>query len=160
MRSLARHAKLASVQLGLTYIEVLIATVLIATALVPAMEALHTGILGTQIYQSISAEHYATTAKMEELLAEQHGALVSAAAAAGDESTPSSYSDAPATPNRRLIFLGLYDADNADGDNDLFTVLDPNLDGDNDPFTGFSGLVWLRVEVEGSVTVLESLSAP
>jgi len=147
-------------QNGLTYIEVLIAIAIIAVALVPALEALHTGMLGTEIYQSSSTEHYAATAVMEELLAEQHGALVSAAAVAGDESTPSSYSDAPATPNRRLVYLGLYDADNADGDNNLFTVLDPNLDGDNNPYTGFTGLVWLRVQVEGSASALESLSAP
>lgn len=145
---------------GLTYVEVLIATSLIAVALVPALEALHTGLLGTEIYQSTSTEHYAATAKMEELLAEPYGALVSAAATAGDQLTQSNYSDAPATLNRRLVFLGLYDADNADGDNDLFTVLDSNLDGDNDPFTGFAGLVWVRVEIEGSVTALESLSAP
>jgi hypothetical protein len=146
-------------QSGLTYVEVLIATVIIVVALVPALEALHTGMLGTQIYTSSSTGHYAATAKMEELLAEQYSALVLAAAAAGDQLTPSSYSDAPATPNRRLVFLGLYDADNADGDNDLFTVLDPNLDGDNNPFTGFTGLVWIRVEVEGSAVALESLSA-
>ena len=160
MNDPANHSRTGQCQSGLTYIEVLIAIVLIAVALVPALEALHTGMLGTEIYQATSAEHYAATAKMEELLAEQHGALLSAAAAAGDSLTPSSYSDAPATPNRRLVFLGLYDADNADGDNNLFTVLDPNLDGDNDPFTGFAGLVWLRVEVEGSITAFESLSAP
>jgi len=154
-QSLAR-----SRQIGLTYIEVLIAMVLIALALIPALDALSTGMLGTTIYRSSSAEHYAATSIMEELLAEQHGVLVSAAAAAGDQLTPSSYSDAPATPNRRLVFLGLYDADNADGDNNLFTVLDPNFDGDNDPFTGFTGLVWVRVEIEGSITAFESLSAP
>ena len=134
--------------------------VIIVVALVPALEALHTGMLGTQIYQSSSTAHYGATARMVELLAEQYGALVSAAAAAGDQLTPSSYSDAPATPERRLVFLGLYDADNADGDNDWFTVADPNLDGDNDPFTGFTGLVWVRVEVERSAAAHESLSAP
>lgn len=147
-------------QSGLTYVEVLIATVIIVVALVPALDALHTEMLGTQIYRSSSTEHYAAAARMEELLAEQYGALVSAAAAAGDQLTPSSYSDAPATPNRRLVFLGLYDADNADGDNDSFTVPDPNLDGDNDPFTGFNGLVWVRVAIDGSAATLESLSAP
>ena len=70
-------------QHGLTYIEVLIAVFVIVVALVPALEALHTGMLGTEIYQSTSAEHYAATAKMEELLTEQHSALIAAAAAAG-----------------------------------------------------------------------------
>jgi len=155
----ARHSRVTQRQTGLTYVEVLIAMVLIAVALVPGLQALQTGMTGTQIYQSSTTEHYAALAKMEELLAEQHASLVAAAAAAGDQLTPSSYSDAPATPDRRLVYLGLYDADNADGDNNLFTVLDPNFDDDNDPFTGFTGLVWIHVEVEGSAASLESLSA-
>ena len=147
-------------QSGLTYVEVLIAMVIIVVALVPALEALHTGMLGTAVYQSSTSQHFAITARMEEVLAEQHGALVAAAAIAGSPSTPSSYSDPAATRDRRLVYLGLYDADNLDGDNDIFTVLDPNLDGDNDPYTGFTGLVWVRVELEGSVTAFESLVAP
>lgn len=146
-------------QVGLTYVEVMIAVVIIAAALVPALEALHTGMLGTEIYQSSSAEHYSATGKMEELLAEPYAALLAAAASAGDETTVSGYSDAPATPDRRLVYLSRFDADNADGDNNPFTVPDPNLDGDNDPFTGYSGLIWLRVKIEGSAAALESLSA-
>ena len=146
-------------QRGLTYVEVLIAMAIIAVALVPALEALHTGMLGTQIYQSSTSQHFAVTARMEEMLAEQHGALVAAAAIAGGPSTPSSYSDPAATPNRRLVYLSLYDADNLDSDNNEFTVLDPNLDGDNDPYTNFDGLVWVRVEIEGSVNAFESLVA-
>lgn len=146
-------------QSGLTYVEVLIATAIIAMALVPALEALHTMMLGTEIFQSSSEEHYVAVSRMEELLAESHGSLVAAAALAGSPSTPSSYSDPVATPARRLVYLGLYDADNLDGDNNVFTVLDPNVDGDNDPYTGFTGLVWVRVEVEGSVNAFESLAA-
>ena len=146
-------------QNGLTYVEVLIAMAIIAVALVPALEALHTGMIGTQIYQSSSSQHYSVTARMGEILAEQHGSLVAAAALAGDPATPSNYSDPAATPDRRLVYLGLYDADNLDGDNNVFTVLDPNLDGDNDPYTGFTGLVWVRVELEGSVIAFESLAA-
>jgi len=158
VKKLVCHSLILQRQAGLTYVEVLIAMVLIAVALVPGLQALQTGMTGTQVYQSSTTEHYAATAKMEEMLAEQHGALVAAAAAAGDELTPSSYSDAFGTSDRRLVYLGLYDADNDDGDSNLFTVLDPNLDGDNDPFTGFTGLVWIHVEVEGSAASLESLS--
>ena len=57
------------------------------------------------------------------------------------------------------MFIALYDADNSDGDGDVFTVLDPNADKDNDPYTGYEGLLWVRVDVEGSVTSLESLTA-
>ena len=146
-------------QRGLTYVEVLIAMAIIAVALVPALEALHTGMLGTAVLQSSSSQHYAATARMEEVLAEQHGALVTAAALAGTPTTPSIYSDPVASTDRRIVFVALYDADNLDGDDNVFTVLDPNLDGDNDPFTGFTGLIWVRVEVEGSTTAFESLVA-
>lgn len=149
----------AAFQTGLTYVEVLIATIIIALALVPAMEALHTGMLGNEVYQASTAEHYAALSKMEELLAEPRATLLAAAAVAGDTVTPTSYSDAAGAPGRRLVFIGLYDTDNADADNDVFTVPDPNLDGDNDLFTGFAGLLWVRVEIENSIIYLESLSA-
>lgn len=154
------HSHSISRQAGLTYVEVLVAATILALALVPALEALHTGMLGNEVYQISTAEHYAALSKMEELLAEPQATLILAAAVAGDQSTPTSYSDAPGTPVRRLVFLGLYDADNADADNNVFTVLDPNLDGDSNIFTGYTGLVWVRVEVGGSITYLESLSAP
>jgi hypothetical protein len=147
-------------QSGLTYIEVIIAAALMTMALLPAMNALYTGLHGSDVYASASTEHYAALAKIEEVLAEPQSLLIAAAAAAGGNSTPSSYSDAASTPVRRLVYLALYDADDADGDGDVFTVPDPNLDGDNNPYTGYSGLLWVRVEVEGSVTSLESLTAP
>lgn len=146
-------------QSGLTYVEVLIASVLIMIALVPAVEALHTGMLGSKVLDTTSSEHYAALARMEEVLAEPYGTLIGAAAAAGSQSTPSSYSDAAGPPDRRLVFIALYDADDADGDGDVFTALDPNLDGDSNPYTGYEQLLWVRVEVEGSITALESLVA-
>lgn len=146
-------------QIGLTYVEVLVAAALIAIALLPAMDALYTGMMGSDVYQASANQHYATLAKIEDVLAESYGTLTSAAAAAGSESTPSSYSDAAGLPDRRLVFIALYDADNADGDGDVFTVPDPNADGDNNSYTGYTGLLWVRVEVEGSITFLESLVA-
>lgn len=146
-------------QFGLTYIEVMIAAALMSIALVPAIEALHTGMLAGNVLQSSTDEHYAVLARMEEVLAEPFGTLTSAAAATGSQSIPSSYSDAAGPPNRRLVYLALYDAENADGDNDEFTVLDPNLDGDNNPFTGYTGLLWVRVEVQASATSLITLAA-
>lgn len=148
-------------QSGLTYIEVMIAALLISIALVPAIDALYTGTLASNVYTTSSAEHYAALAKMEELLAEPQALLITAAAAAGNETTPSTYySDAAGIPNRRLVYVALYDADDGDGDGNVFTVPDPNLDGDNDPYTGYTDLLWVRVEVEGSVTSFESLAAP
>lgn len=147
-------------QAGLTLVEVLVAAVLLMAMLVPAMEALRTGMLGNEVLHSTSGEHYAVLSRMEEVLAEPFGTLTSAAAAAGSESTPSSYSDAAGPPDRRLVYVALYDATNADGDGNVFTVLDPDLDGDSNPYTGYTDLLWVRVEVEGSITTLESLVAP
>ena len=155
MRPRSYHTR----QSGVTYIEVMVAAVLIMIALIPAVDALRTGMLGSEILESSSSEHYAVLARMEEVLAEPFGTLTSAASAAGSQSTPSIYSDAVGPPDRRLVFIALYDADNADGDGDVFTVLDPNLDGDNNPYTGYTGLLWVRTEVEGSITSLESLVA-
>lgn len=146
-------------QSGLTYIEVVIAAALIAIALLPAMDALYTGVHGSGVLQSSSSEHYAVLAKMEAVLAEPFTTLTSAAGTAGSQSVPSSYSDAAGPPDRRVVFVALYDADNADGDGDVFTVLDPNLDGDNNPYTNYTGLLWVHVAAEGSVTSLESLVA-
>lgn len=138
----------------------MIAVVLLVLALVPAVDALHSGVLGRQVLETTSSEHYAVLSLMEEVLAEPFATLTSAAATAGDQSTPTSFSDAAGPPDRRLVFIALYDANDADGDGDVFTVPDPDLDGDSDPFTGYSGLLWVRAEVEGSVTSLDSLVAP
>lgn len=146
-------------QSGLTYIEVMVAAALLAIALLPAMDALYTGMLGSDVYESSSKQHYATLALMEEVLAESHGTLTIAAAAAGSQSTPSSYSDASGLSDRRLVFIALYDADDEDGDGKPFTVLDPDVDKDSNPYTGYTGVLWVRVEVEGSITALESLVA-
>ena len=86
--------------------------------------------------------------------------LVTAAGAAGNYKTPTGYSDAAGSSQRRVVFIGLYDADDRDGDGNPFTVPDPNLDGDNDLYTGYVGPLWLRVEIEGSVTAFETLTAP
>lgn len=147
-------------QSGLTYVEVMIATAIIAVALVPAIEALHTSLLGAEVYESSTAEHYAALSKMEEVLSEPHSALIVAAAESGKAIIRSSYSDAPGTPIRNLVFLSLYDTENKDSDGNVFTVADPNLDGDDDPYTNYTGLIWVRVKVDGSITHLESLSAP
>lgn len=131
-------------QEGLSYLEVLVATVLVALSLVPALEALQIGILGGGIHESRVSLHYHLASKLEEVLAEPFANLAAEALAAGGN--PTSYSDAPGVPNRRLVFLAGYD-----GDDD---------DGDGDPFTGAdSGLLWLRVEIEATSHALETLAS-
>ena len=147
-------------QSGLTYVEVLIAAVLIAVALVPATQALRTGMLSADVHSSVVEQHYAVRARIEEVLAEPHPTLTSAASVAGDYKTPTSYSDAAGTPDRVIVYVALFDANDDDKDGNGFTVPDPNADGDNNPYTGYSGPLWVRAEVEGSIVGLETLTAP
>ena len=133
-------------QHGGSYIEVLVAAALVTVTLVPAMQALRTSSVGAAVHGESVALHYRVLGRMEEMLAEPFASLETEAQATGDPSTPTSYSDAGGTPNRRLVFLSPYDGDNADADDDPFTGTD-------------DGLIWVRVEIEGTVQALESLSS-
>ena len=138
---------------GFYYVEVLVTALLIAVALVPAMNALQAGIRSGGIHETLVTQQYHRVGKMEELQSEPFNSLLAAAAAAGDKNTLSSYSDAPGTANRRLVYLALYDADA-----DPFNVADPDTDGDNNAYTGSTAnLIWLRVETEGTSQGLETL---
>lgn len=137
-------------QIGLSYIEVLVASVLIAVSLVPALEALQPGIQGSQIHEDNNEDHYQLVAKMEEVLAEPYIDIQAAALLAASPSTASSYSDTVTLHDGRQIsrsvFLSHYDADNADAD--------------NDPFTGTEvDLIWIKVVIDNSHHALQSLRA-
>jgi len=147
-----------SKMLGFTYVGVMVAAVLIAVALVPAMQALQTGIMGTAIGQDITDQHYKRQQKLAELQAEPFASLLAAAKLAGNKTTATAtpyYSDAGGTANRNLVYLALYDADA-----DPFTITDPNTDGDSDLYTGSTAnLLWLRVETEATGQGIETLVA-
>ena len=133
---------------GFSYVEVLIAVVLIVVALVPALDALIPGVAGSGIHETLAEDHYQLTGRLEQVLVEPYGQLNSAANAAGSPTTPTTYSDVFTYPNGRQItrnvFLSRYDADNADADNDHFTGTD-------------DGLLWVRVAIAGTGMVIESL---
>jgi len=130
---------------GLTYVEVLIATVLMVVALVPAIDALRPAIQGSGIHQSETVLHYHLTATLEDVLAAPFDSLDADAQALGDPTVSSAlFSDTAGSADRRLVFLSRYDADNADGDNDQFTGTD-------------EGLIWVRVVVETTSHALETL---
>ncbi len=131
-------------QTGFSYVEVLVAVTLLAVALVPAMDALQTGLLGASVHERLAAQHYRAAGRLEELLAQPYGALDAAALAAASATTPSSYSDAVGVADRRLVYLARYDIDNADADGNRFTG-------------GDEGIVWVRVAIEGSDVALDSL---
>ncbi len=129
-------------QSGFSYIEVLIAAVLILISLGPMMDALRNATRGA--HEDASTQNLHLTAMLEELLNEPFSSLEAAAIAAGNETVASSYSDLGGATNRRLVYLSLYDGDNADTDNDPFTGVDPDL-------------MWVRTEIEGTLTSIETL---
>lgn len=132
---------------GLTYVEVLIATVLMVVALVPAIDALRPAIQGSGIHASETVLHYHLTAALEDVLAAPFDSLDAEAQALGDPTVSSTlFSDTAGSADRRLVYLSRYDADNADGDNDGFTGTD-------------EGLIWVRVEVETTSHALETLAS-
>ena len=130
-------------QRGLSLIEVLVAVILLTLLLVPALHALHTGFAGSEIHADYARNHYRLVSRLETILSESYASLEAAAAG---ETTPSSYSDAPGPPDRILVYVAAYDADNADADNDPFTGTDPDL-------------LWVRVVIDGSVHDLAALTA-
>ncbi len=140
VRPAASRARI-SAQSGLSYIEVLIATILVAVSLVPAVEALRGGIFGASLHQDAAANHYELKAKMEEVLAEPYALLDAAALAAGTEKTPTSYSDPSGSSKRRLVFLSRYDPSTQG-----FITID-------------SGVLWVHVRFESRAGELETLTA-
>jgi len=131
-------------QRGWSYVEVLVATVLLALALAPALEAMQTALLGAAIHEEHAIHQQRMSARMEQLLTQPFSDLDAAAAAAGSEAVPTSYSDSAGTKGRRLVFVSRYDGDNEDGDDKPFTGTD-------------AGLLWLKVEIENTVIALETL---
>jgi len=129
---------------GLTLVEVLVAIVLLALILIPAINALQTGVVGADVHADIASGHFRLTSRLEELLAEPFADLSDAAIAAGSPTTPSSYSEPAGPADRLLVYLSLYDGDNADTDDNPFTGTDPDL-------------LWIRVDVEGTVHTLQTL---
>ncbi len=121
-------------QAGLSYTEALLAVVVLAVALVPALDSLQTAVAGVAVQEELRGRQQQIANRVEAVAAEPFSSLDQAAQAAGSETVASSYSD-PAGPDRVLVFLSRYDGDNADGDDDPFSGTD-------------EGLVWVRVAME------------
>jgi hypothetical protein len=131
-------------QTGVTYIEVLIASILIVISLVPMTDAVRGAIDGSFEHEEAVVQHLQLTAILEDVLTEPFSSLEEAAITAAGSTVPTSYSDNVGSDNRRLIYLSLYDGDNADSDDDPFTGVD-------------QGLMWIKVEIEGTLLSIESL---
>ncbi len=99
--TLAQRLRVFRTQSGFSYVEVLVATALLAGALVPALDALRDSIAGGAVQQQIITEHHHLAGKMEELLSLPFDELDAEAQAVGDPNAATSYSDAVSTPDRR-----------------------------------------------------------
>ena len=132
---------------GFLYVDVLVALLVLALCLPAALQALSAATRAASVERSAAARRNRLNDLMEQLLATPPAALDAAALAAGAAAVPTSYSDAAGTPERRLVFITRYDADNADGDNNGFTGAD-------------AGLLWVRVTIEGAPAyAVETLTA-
>jgi type II secretory pathway pseudopilin PulG len=130
---------------GFSYVEVLVATALIAMALVPTLQSLSVAVLGAGIHLDMTEADSHLSSRLDEVLAEPFAALDAAAVAVGSPTSPTAYSDAGGSARRRLVYLARYDGDNADGDGNRFTG-------------GDAGLLWVSVKLEGTDRSLETLT--
>lgn len=130
-------------QTGLSYIEVMVATLLIAVALVPMMEALGPGLQGAQIHRDRAETNFVLQGKLEQVLAEAFDDLDAAASKAGDYKIPTVYSDTGASVPHE-VFIWRWDVDNADADDDGLTG------GEDD-------ILWVRVATTDGLTELQTL---
>lgn len=152
---LSPHSQISSKEHGFSYMEVLVAMFILVLTIVPAMDAIQSGIQGAGVHESLTRQHYALIKRMEEVQAESYENLLTSAKSAGNNTTASSYSDTAGQADRVLVFLALYNPDDFYGP---FALTDPDNDGDSDVYTGdTSDLMWLRVEIENSAQTLETL---
>jgi type II secretory pathway component PulJ len=133
-------------QSGFSYMELLVATLLITIMLVPALEAMQSGIQGSGVHTELARNQYRMISKMEQTLALSFSELLQQADLVADPTVliPAPYSDTAGTEFRRLVYLARYDGDNADGNDNPFNGTD-------------EGLLWVRVTIEDSQRSLETV---
>lgn len=112
---------------GFSLLELLIAALFLAMTLPAALDALQLSVRYADAGLQDDVYYWSASSAMERVSAQPFSNLKSAAAAAGNISVPTSYSDAPGAQPRVLVYLSEYDGDNADADNDPLTGTDPNL---------------------------------
>jgi type II secretory pathway pseudopilin PulG len=126
---------------GFSYVETIVAVVIVAVALAPAIEALRPGLAGAASERAYTVNQQRLKARMEEVLANTFTVLDAAAMAAGNSTTApvADYSDAAGTVDRLLVTMYRYDGTSQ-------TATD-------------TGLLRIRVAIENSVLALETLKA-
>ena len=128
-------------QRGLSYAECLAALVILAACLVPALDALNSGMRASGAQRSYTVNGQRLKARFEEVLANNFKTLDAAAIAAGNSAsaTVAAYSDAAGTTDRLVVTIYRYDGS-------AQTATD-------------SGLLWVKVAIEGSNLSLNTLKS-
>lgn len=130
---------------GYSYVEVLVAAIILAGALVPASGALRDVLHASTQSRALLALQYEAFGAFEMLQTAPYGQLEAQAQTTGGTVPSALYSEAATTPNRMLVWVFPHDLDNADGDGDPLTGAD-------------AGVVRLRLEMEGTMIAYETLA--
>ncbi len=106
-----RHIPNRRDERGFSYVEILLSVVLLTALLVPALQALQSGVAGGQS-PSLAARQLTLRDKMEQLLAKPFADLYAQTYLPGGNTTSAngSLSDPAGAPNRRNVVLYRYDA--------------------------------------------------
>ncbi len=149
-------------QSGLSYVEAIIAVLILSIALIPALQSVQSGIQSSRVKEEMTDLQFHLRSKMEQVRFLPFGVLTKAADSAGNYTAPSYLSDPSGQPDRRLVYLSFYDADDSDSDGDPFTIADPDSDGDSNPYTNIDpdpdiSLLWIKVEIESNPYSLQTL---
>ena len=131
-------------QKGLSYIELILAVILIAISIAPIHSSLNSSLRSYDHSQEIVDDALHVSNLLEQLTNEKYAQLYQKALNAGSHTIATSYSDPPTVANRRLVYLSLWDGDDADSDNDGHTGAD-------------AGLLWIKVELEKNNYYIETL---
>ena len=140
---------------GFAYVEVLIATALIAVVLPAALSAARSAAANSSLANIFSEQHEARMRRLAQLKITPYADLLRAAELSGSPNAASLYSDSAGTPNRVVVRISVFDADS-----DPFVVPDNNFDGDGNLYSGYQGLLWLEVATENTPDSLTTLFHP
>ncbi len=114
-------------QSGFTYLEILVATTVLALGLIPAVSALQTASRGTAITQDLDAQFLRMSSTMEEILAQPYSQIFSLHQPLSAGAVSTLWSDSDESDARILVYVEPYDADNLDGDADVLTGTDDGI---------------------------------
>lgn len=129
---------------GFSYVEVIIAIIIIGLAIVPVIESMNIGVQSTRHHEDSLGVYTKLSSTYETLMAESFKDLENAAAQAGDPEIETHYSDETGIPNRCLVYIHEYDLDNSDNDGAGFTGTDEDV-------------LWIKIQIENSAHQLETL---